>query len=173
MIPPERKPDSASTQSALRLGSKVIVAGLGMEGVVTSLSVEEAEVQVGRLRMRARLTDLRMPNEEPTPFVEAKPKGKPKTEMTKPAKETSAPIGLEIDLRGERAEDALDRLDRYLADAYTSGLPFVRVIHGKGTGRLRQVIREALRGNTMVDRFDSGMDNEGGEGVTVVHIKTD
>ncbi len=173
MIPTERKPDSAAKQSVLRLGSKVIVAGLGMEGVVTSLSVEEAEVQVGRLRMRARLTDLRLPNEEPLPVVEAKPKAKPKTEMPKPARETSAPVGLEIDLRGERAEDALDRLDRYLADAYNSSLPFVRVIHGKGTGRLRQVIREALRGNTMVDRFDSGMDNEGGEGVTVVHIKTE
>ncbi len=171
--PAERKPVSNTHQAALRLGSKVMVAGLGMEGVITSLGEEEAEVQVGRLRMRARLTDLRASlakslKEEAVTNIAPLP-----SEPKKLLKESPKPTGLEIDLRGERAEDALDRLDRYLSEAYSSGLPFVRVIHGKGTGRLRQVIRETLRQNTIVDRFDSGMDNEGGDGVTVIHLKTD
>ncbi len=53
--------------------------------------------------------------------------------------------GIELDLRGQRAEDALDMLDRYLEKAYMAGLPFVRIIHGKGTGKLRQEVRAALR----------------------------
>ena len=79
--------------------------------------------------------------------------------------------GMEIDLRGQRAEDALDALDRYIANASLSGLPFVRIIHGKGTGRLRQVIREALKGMEGVKNYEEGGDKEGGEGVTVVHLE--
>jgi DNA mismatch repair protein MutS2 len=53
-----------------------------------------------------------------------------------------------------------------------AGMPFVRVIHGKGTGRLRQVIREALQEHVNVAGFEQGADNEGGEGVTIVHLNT-
>ncbi len=81
--------------------------------------------------------------------------------------------GMELDIRGQRAEDALDMLDRYLDSAYSTGLPFVRIIHGKGTGRLRQVIREALQASPHVKRFESGMDKEGGDGVTVAHLDLD
>ena len=77
---------------------------------------------------------------------------------------------MEIDLRGQRADDALDALDRYISNASLAGLPFVRIIHGKGTGRLRQVIREALRNNGEVNRYEEGSDKEGGEGVTVAHL---
>ena len=79
--------------------------------------------------------------------------------------------GMELDLRGQRAEDALEALERYLEAAYLADLPFVRIIHGKGTGRLRQVIREALQSSPHVSRFEAGHDNEGGEGVTVAHLK--
>jgi DNA mismatch repair protein MutS2 len=78
---------------------------------------------------------------------------------------------MELDLRGQRAEDALDALDRYLSNASMARLPFVRIIHGKGTGRLRQVIREALKDNEEVKSFEEGRDKEGGEGVTIVHLE--
>jgi DNA mismatch repair protein MutS2 len=64
-------------------------------------------------------------------------------------------------------------LDRYIEQAYLTGLPFVRIIHGKGTGRLRQVIREALKENQHVKNFESGMENEGGDGVTVARLRSD
>ena len=80
---------------------------------------------------------------------------------------------MEIDLRGQRAEDALDALDRYLESAFLAGLPFVRIIHGKGTGRLRQVIREALASSPHVKSWESGGDKEGGDGVTVAKLKED
>ncbi|OGT28690.1 MAG: hypothetical protein A2Z17_03005 [Gammaproteobacteria bacterium RBG_16_66_13] len=77
---------------------------------------------------------------------------------------------MELDLRGQRAEDALEALDRYLDAAYLAGLPFVRIIHGKGTGKLRQAVREALTGHPQVKSFESGGDKEGGEGVTVAKL---
>ena len=86
-----------------------------------------------------------------------------------PAPFTPSP-GIELDLRGQRAEDALEALERYLESAYLSGMPYVRVIHGKGTGRLRQVIREELAKSEFVTDFESGKDNEGGDGVTVARI---
>jgi len=157
----------------VKVGRKVMVAGLHMEGIVTGLSGEEAEVQVGRLRMRARLSDLRRAGKDEIapPLAPIMKPVKKDGEKGKP--EPAKLVGLELDVRGERAEDALDRLDRYLSDAFSSGLPFVRIIHGKGTGRLRQVIREALKQSSLISRFNSGMDNEGGEGVTVAHIKLD
>jgi DNA mismatch repair protein MutS2 len=79
---------------------------------------------------------------------------------------------MELDLRGQRAEDALDVLDRYLESAFLAGLPFVRIIHGKGTGKLRQVIREALGQSQHVKNWEAGGDKEGGEGVTVAHLTT-
>jgi DNA mismatch repair protein MutS2 len=77
---------------------------------------------------------------------------------------------MEIDLRGQRADEALEALDRYLDAAYLAGLPFVRIIHGKGTGRLRQSVREALSKNPQVKSFEAGDDKEGGEGVTVARL---
>jgi DNA mismatch repair protein MutS2 len=68
-------------------------------------------------------------------------------------------------------DEALEELERRLDAAAYAGLPFVRVIHGKGTGRLRQAIRETLRSNPYAASFQAGSDAEGGDGVTVVHLK--
>ena len=78
--------------------------------------------------------------------------------------------GMEVDLRGLMSEDALDKMERYLEQSYLSGLPFVRIIHGKGTGKLRQAVREALRGHEYVKSFEEGGSTEGGEGVTVAKL---
>ncbi len=78
--------------------------------------------------------------------------------------------GLELDLRGPRAEDAVVDLERYLENAYLAGLPWVRIIHGKGTGKLRQAVREVLSHHPNVKSFESGGDKEGGEGVTVAKL---
>jgi DNA mismatch repair protein MutS2 len=78
--------------------------------------------------------------------------------------------GIELDLRGQRADEALDKLERYIDSAYLAGLPWVRIIHGKGTGKLRQAVREALSQNAHVKSFETGGDKEGGEGVTVAKL---
>jgi DNA mismatch repair protein MutS2 len=80
------------------------------------------------------------------------------------------PPPLEIDVRGQTVEEALEAIERRLDAAYVAGLPFVRVIHGKGTGRLRSAIRQALRKNPYTASFEAGSDAEGGEGVTVIRM---
>ncbi len=77
----------------------------------------------------------------------------------------------EIDLRGMRAEDAVAAVDKYLSDAVMSGLHLVRIIHGKGTGVLRQVIGRHLKDHNLVKDFRLGRWNEGDTGVTIVEIK--
>jgi DNA mismatch repair protein MutS2 len=79
-------------------------------------------------------------------------------------------VSIEIDMRGWRAAEVADRLDRYLNDAYLAGLPLVRIIHGKGTGALRQVVRDVLKGHKLVESYGSGAAGEGGEGVTVARL---
>ena len=157
----------------IRLGDKVQIHGLGMQGVVTSLSEEEAEVQVGALRIRTRLVELFRPGTTPV-------EQETETRLTRRRKApASQPVtfsqpespGLELDLRGQRADEALDALDRYLDSASLAGLLFVRIIHGKGTGKLRQAVREALQGHAVVKSFENGAEKEGGDGVTVVKIK--
>src|SRR6185437_9417209 len=77
------------------------------------------------------------------------------------------PVSMELDLRGRRADDALEQFESYLDSAFRAGLPFVRIIHGKGTGALRAAIREALNRHPLVRKFESAAPNEGGEGVTI------
>jgi DNA mismatch repair protein MutS2 len=77
---------------------------------------------------------------------------------------------MELDLRGLTVDDMLIELDRYLDTAYLASLPFVRIIHGKGTGALRQAVREELRGHPLVGEFRTGENSEGGEGVTVAKL---
>ncbi|MBL8102417.1 MAG: endonuclease MutS2 [Anaerolineales bacterium] len=166
--PVERKSGqpSAVSNQVLRLGEKVTVITLNAEGVVTALGESDAEVQIGTIRVRARLSDLIKRSGEPVVVEEKKKVATRETAATVGSKSP----GMEVDLRGLMSDDALDKMERYLEQAYLSGLPFVRIIHGKGTGKLRQAVREALRGHAYVKAFEEGGDKEGGEGVTVAKM---
>ena len=160
---PARQP-----RGPLRLGEKVHLRSIDQDGVVTAISEEELEVQIGMLRIRARRSDVVRRGEPEA--VEAPQKTKAsRGSITLPPLQTSP--GVELDLRGQRVDEGLDALDRYLEKAYLAGLPFVRIIHGKGTGRLRDSVREVLGGHPHVERFEGGSRTEGGEGVTVAHLK--
>jgi DNA mismatch repair protein MutS2 len=162
----------------LAVGDKVTLRTLGTRGTILSLDSDEAEVQAGPLRMRVPLEQLSRTAEleEVEPQAVEKPHKRSLPVETSPAvrhSPISASPGLELDLRGQRAEDALDMLDRYLEKAYLSGLPFVRIIHGKGTGKLRQEVRGMLKGHPHVLSFEEGGEKEGGAGVTVAKLAGD
>ena len=164
----------------VRLGDRVLLRSLNARGVLTALGEEEAEVQVGALRVRARLADIQalgQQDEQPagehqTPKRARTRKAEQTAGEQHPAFEFQASPGIELDVRGQRADEALDLLDRYLDLAYLAGLPWVRVIHGKGTGKLRQVVRQALSQHPHVSSFESGSDKEGGDGVTVAKLNS-
>ena len=148
---------------------------LGTEGVISSIDGEEAEVQAGTLRMRVQLDELKRKSEEEPSAVSDQPSARkrqpgPQSVVERQSSILAASPGMELDLRGQRAEDALDMLDRYLEKAYMAGLPFVRIIHGKGTGKLRQEVRAVLRTHPQVSSFEEGGPKEGGEGVTVAKL---
>jgi DNA mismatch repair protein MutS2 len=78
--------------------------------------------------------------------------------------------GLELNLRGKLVDEGLDELEKYLERAYSAGLLFVRIVHGKGTGKMRDAVRNALKSNEYVSSFEEPKDNEGGAGVTVAKM---
>jgi DNA mismatch repair protein MutS2 len=164
--PVERRQPSvqeAVLRRDVRLGDKVKLRSLESQGVVTALGEEEAEVQVGSLRVRTRLSEL-------IPLAGESAAERPERGKTTASFSTPASPGFELDLRGRSSDDALSELDRYLESAYLAGLPWVRIIHGKGTGKLRQAVRDALRQHPHVKSFEGGGEQEGGEGVTVAKL---
>jgi len=168
--PVERKHSeqlSVNSNQSLKLGEKITVSTLNAEGVVTAIGESDAEVQIGTIRVRARFADLiRGASQEKK--VTSNEKKQSSSSRSSPLV-TSSPK-MEVDLRGLMSEDALDKMEKYLEQAYLSGLPFVRIIHGKGTGKLRQAVRDALRGHAYVKSFEEGGHTEGGEGVTVAKL---
>jgi DNA mismatch repair protein MutS2 len=158
----------------VRLGDKVRLRALNTEGVVTALSESEAEVQVGVLRIRTRLSEVQPLKGGFSEDEQAAEEGQsqPAQPIQSGGDFYHASPGMEIDLRGKRGDEALDALEHYLDAAYLSGLPFARIIHGKGTGRLRSLVREALSTHPHVRSFEGGKDNEGGEGVTVAKLRS-
>jgi DNA mismatch repair protein MutS2 len=154
----------------LKVGEKVLLKRLGNEGTILSLDEDEAEIQSGPLRMRVPLEELKRKQEaadgEPPEIVNRQSAiGNRKSSIA-----LSPSPGIELNLRGQRAEDALEMLDRYLEKATMAGLPFVRIIHGKGTGKLRQEVRAALKNHPNVLSYEEGGDKEGGAGVTVAKL---
>jgi DNA mismatch repair protein MutS2 len=175
--PVKRKTQEINPIGTLKPGDKVILRKLGTAGVISSIDGDEAEVQAGALRMRVPLDELKRRAEETETGDEKLATNKKVTSgmensSIRQTKLPSSP-GMELDLRGQRAEDALEMLDRYLEKASMAGLPFVRIIHGKGTGKLRQEVRAALRNHTQVASFEEGGAKEGGEGVTVARLASE
>ncbi|MEX0788143.1 MAG: Smr/MutS family protein [Anaerolineales bacterium] len=146
----------------LRLGDRVQLPRLGTEGVVTEVGLQEVEVQIGRLRVRARLDEV--VGVGATGQAATVSGARPNTSRP------PAPQALEIDLRGWTAEEALAELESRLDAAVRAGVPFLRVIHGKGTGRLRQAIRQALKTSPYVADVEVASEAEGGDGVTRVRL---
>jgi DNA mismatch repair protein MutS2 len=169
-VPVTRKPERklpgagpAVLARPVRLGDRVRLKSLGTQGVVSALAEDEAEVQIGVMRVRTRLAEL-----EPIAGGsqdEEKSRAAPESARSHPSP------GVELDLRGLRAEEAVDRLSDYLDAAYLSQMPFVRIIHGKGTGKLREAVHKMLKGIGSVASFELGGEGEGGEGVTVVKFQ--
>lgn len=163
-IPAEPVLEIDEAVKQLRLGDRVWVSALATEGQIMELSTRDAEIAIGQMRVRLPLHDLEY----------RKPSAKAKKEPTKhthdPVLERGKSPGLELDLRGTRVEDAMDKVQEYVDAAYMAQLPFVRIIHGKGTGALRKAIRDLLQNHSLVAKFSGGTEKEGGDGVTVITL---
>lgn len=143
-------------------GDEVKVLSFGQKGhLVNKVTNDEWQVQIGILKMKVKDSDLE--------FIKA-----PKPVETKPMttiKGKDFHVSLELDLRGERYENALLKVEKYLDDALLAGYPRVSIIHGKGTGALRQGVGEYLKNHRSVKNIRFGEASEGGSGVTIVEFK--
>lgn len=149
----------------LKVGETVEVLTLNQTGTVLAKPDDSGNVkiQVGIMKISSHISSLR------------RAKSREKENLGKSTKKIMSSkaknIRAEIDLRGHNQEEAFMELDKYLDDAYIAGLKQVQVIHGKGTGVLRQGVKDYLKSNRHVRTSRLGTLSEGGDGVTVVEIK--
>jgi len=153
-----------------RLGDLVFLDSLNSEGTVVEVDARDVTVQVGKMRVKAKHADVR--KREKTDARADKARGR--APVYEPSVDAQIPHaaspGMELDLRGLRVEEALEKLDRYIHAAYLSGLPFGRVIHGKGTGALREAVHKYLNGHSLISKAVAADTKDGGGGVTVIHM---
>ena len=165
---PVRKPKKELTAQDLKLGESVRVLSMNLKGTVSSHPDPKGYlfVQMGIIRSKVHISDLELAEEEESSSAAAKRTGAGKIRMSK-----SSSISTEINLLGKTVDEAIAELDKYLDDAYLAHMKSVRIVHGKGTGALRQGIHNYLRKQKSVKSYRLGEFGEGDAGVTIVEFK--
>lgn len=159
------------TSEPLKIGDSVKILSMGLTGTVSTLPDHKGNlfIQCGIMRSQANVKDLVYAQEtqaEKTPVLQRKPTNTGNMKISK-----SMTISSEINLLGKTVDEALSVLDKYLDDAYLSHLPTVRVVHGKGTGALRNAVHSHLKRVKYVKSYRLGEYGEGDAGVTIVTFK--
>jgi DNA mismatch repair protein MutS2 len=149
----------------IEIGDRVWVANLQASGEVLAIHerTEEADVQLGNFRLKLPLKRLELRQKKSVSEPEA-------IAVRVQAQGVHESPGIELDLRGARVEEGLERMEQYLNNAYMARLPWVRIIHGKGTGAMRDAVRNNLRSHPLIREARAGDNGEGGDGVTVAKL---
>ncbi|MBI2852393.1 MAG: endonuclease MutS2 [Chloroflexi bacterium] len=160
----EETDEGAPDGSSFAPGDLVLIREVGIKGRVLSVSTakQEVEVQAGKIKLSLGLDKIDRV---------ILPGGKTAGEaLPAPVRMTVPPVSRELDLRGTRAEEVQPALDTYLDHASLANQREVRIIHGFGTGTVRQIVRETLAGHPLVKAFRPGKQGEGGDGATIVQL---
>ncbi len=156
------KKKAVATKHELRPGDEVKVISFGQKGhIVDRISEKEFQIQIGVMKMKVHVDDLQ--------YID-----RPKQIEKKPlatVKGSSHHVKPELDLRGERFEDAMLMVEKYLDDALLAGYHQVSIIHGMGTGALKKGVKELLKKHRHVKSAKDAGAREGGLGNTVVEFK--
>jgi DNA mismatch repair protein MutS2 len=150
-------------QSAIGVGDRVIVGGLGLEAIVTALHDGTADLDVRGKRMRASLRDLRL-------VASGAAQPAPKVNVSVDLKPREAQPG-DLNVIGCSVDEALSRAERFLDESLLTDQRVIRVIHGYGTGQLKRALAGFLQQHPLVARFATAPPDQGGGGVTVVELK--
>lgn len=157
--------ESRTDPAALKVGSKVHVISLNQSGAILELNADNALVQIGIIKANLPLADLELIREE---LVQVKPRLR-KSGAT--GLETTQNISAEINVIGLTVDEALYQVEKYLDQAVLAGLKRFRIVHGKGTGALRQAIQGYMRENPVVKSIYIAEQNEGGLGASIVELR--
>ena len=160
------EPVSADT---LKIGDRVKLLTIGQNGTILSLPDEKGNlmINIGALKVKARLQDLMLINEG----KDRKPQAKSSSKYGSLLRSKSSSVSASINVMGKNLEDALADVEKYLDDVYMAGLDMVSIIHGRGGGILKDGIRQMLKRKKYVDSYGAASYNDGGEGVTLVRMK--
>lgn len=156
--------------SQLKPGESVRIVSMGLKGTVSTMPDSKGNlfVQCGIIRIQTNIRDLVLIQEKDSSSpVKAGRTGSGKIRMSK-----SLSISAEINLLGKTVDEAMSMLDKYLDDAYLAHLSTVRIVHGKGTGALRNAVQNHLRKIKYVKSYRLGEYGEGDAGVTIVEFKS-
>lgn len=149
----------------ISVGTRVITS-FGKAGIIERLEKDTAEVLVGNIRMREKLANLLPAAEQSVRGTQAS-KGSPS--LAKPIDATDA--AAELNLIGRTTAEAEYELDRFIDEAYMGSLPRVRIIHGFGTGALKNFVHHFLKNHDLVERFAFAPPDQGGNGATIAEMK--
>ena len=153
----------AKNKGPLKAGDEVMVLSLNRQGeLIEKTKNGEWMVQLGMMKVNIKEDDLE--------YIRQSVKKK-ETKKGKVIHKRNTNVGIQLDLRGERYEDAMLRLDKYFDDVLLAGYQTITIIHGHGTGALRQGVHKYLKQNKHVASFRFGGAGEGGTGATVVELK--
>ena len=147
------------------VGDTVKVLSYGQQGVITKkLADHEFEVQIGILKVKVTDRDVEKISTQAAPK-----KAERAVRSSRGLRSTRA--SSELDLRGQRYEEALTNLDRYIDSSLLAGLNTVTIIHGIGTGAIRNGVQQYLKRNRHVKSYNYAPANQGGTGATIVHLQ--
>jgi DNA mismatch repair protein MutS2 len=160
--------DGAQAAASIRERDIVLISSLGQQGKVESVDGDTYTVAVGSLKYRARRGELQL--------AKAAEPVHPRHSVSLPSRVTAdfAPsdsFSSELNVIGNNVDDATDRVDKFLDEAFLAGAETVRIIHGHGKGALRQAISKMLTGHPHVENFSLAPPAEGGAGATIANLK--
>jgi DNA mismatch repair protein MutS2 len=161
--PRERRVPAGPPPAAIETGDMVWLRGMDQHGEALGAPDErgEVEVRLGPLRSRIKLSQVeRVQRPQPSQAHGAV------TANVAPARE----VPPEIEVRGQTIDEAVPTVEQYIDEAFRAGLPWARIIHGKGTGTLRREVRDMLGKHPLVKSYEQARPEEGGEGVTIAHL---
>lgn len=164
----KKAPESGVNPKDLHVGDMVKVVSMGLKGTVSTLPDAKGNlyIQCGIIRSQSNIKDLVLVQEETVTGPGIKRTASSGVKMSK-----SMSISYECNLIGKTTDEALAILDKYLDDAYLSHIPSVRIVHGKGTGALRNAVTSYLKRCKYVKAYRAGEHGEGDAGVTIVEFK--
>ena len=160
----------------IKQGDMVKVVSMGLKGTVSSKPDAKGDlfVQCGIIRSKVNIKDLVLVKEEALPGIANYKKGMGNFSSSNSSRigmSKTSTISTEINLLGRTVDEAISELDKYLDDAYLSHAPSVRIVHGKGTGALRQAVHQHLKRISYIKSFQLGEYGEGDAGVTIATFK--
>ena len=167
----ERRKLEAFRTAPLKVGEKVRIKDNGMVGEVSTVSTKAVSVIVGNITTKLPLDRVERITANEFKAVAKAPASRPRQVFDSAMTERKARFKLEVDVRGERVTDALEIVMRYIDDAIMLGVPSVRILHGKGTGALREEIQKYVRTVPGVKQAGDEHIQLGGSGVTVVKFE--